>query len=136
MRSVTVTLAEREYTICELRSRQNEAWRAALKTRFESVAALIENTPATELTTAGVGGLIRNISNVVLGSIADVRELLFEYAPELAQDREYIEEEAYDSDLMNAFTEVLTLAFPFGSAFRRLGALIESGPQSKATSPK
>lgn len=136
MRSVTVKLAEREYTVYELKARQNQNWRDQLKTRFTTLADVIGNAPATELNTAGVSGLIRSVTDLIMDSIGDVREAILAYSPELSADRAFIEENAYDSEIMDAFVEVLTLAFPFGGTLKRVGALFESGPASKPTSPK
>ena len=136
MRSVTVKLGDNEYTIYELKARQNQIWRAKLKTRFDTLADVIGSAPATELSTAGVSDLLRSVSGVVIDSIEDVREALFDYAPELSADCEYIEANAYDSEIMAAFVEVLTLAFPFGGMFRKVSALLDSGPSTKPTLPK
>jgi len=136
MRSVTVKLGGKEYIVYELKARQNQTWRAQLKTRFETLADVIGNAPATELNTTGVSGLIRNITNLVMDSIGDVREAILAYSPELSADRLFIEENAYDSEIMDAFMEVLTLAFPFGNLVKKASGLIESGPPNKPTSPK
>ena len=63
-----------------------------------------------------------------------MREKLFEYSPELAADRERIETEGYDSEIMAAFIEVLKLAFPFGQVIGLVSAAIEkAGQQTKRT---
>lgn len=136
MKSVIVKLAGREYTVYELKARQNQNWRDQLKTRFTTLADVIGNAPSTELNTAGVSGLIRSVTDLVMDSIGDVREAILAYSPELSADREYIEANAYDSEIMDAFVEVLTLAFPFGGMVRKVGGLFESGPSNKPTSPK
>jgi len=136
MRSVTVKLGGKEYIVYELKARQNQTWRAQLKTRFETLADVIGNAPATELNTTGVSGLIRNITNLVMDSIGDVREAILAYSPELSADRLFIEENAYDSEIMDAFMEVLTLAFPFGNLVKKASGLIESGPPNKSILPK
>lgn len=41
-------------------------------------------------------------------------DLVYEYSPELAEDREYIEEHGTDSQLVEAFTQIMGLAYgPF-----------------------
>jgi hypothetical protein len=49
------------------------------------------------------------VSGLLLNSIDNVKVLLASYAPDLPLD------DAYDSEIMDAFAEVLSLAFPFGS---------------------
>lgn len=52
------------------------------------------------------------IANGLANSVDEVEELLFNYAPELLADREWIEENAYDTEAIAAFVEVLKLCFP------------------------
>ena len=62
-------------------------------------------------------------------------DLLFAYSTELAAEREDILDAAYDSELITAFTGVLSMAYPFGSLASL--ARLASGsmkPPSTATS--
>jgi len=133
MRSVTVTLGDKEYTINELPTKKNEAWRKRLMTEFTEIADLIQGAPgiADDLSAETIASLIRSISAKVVGSVDILTGLLFAYAPPLETDKKRIGEECYESELMDAFTRVLSLAFPFGSLVSRLMAL--SGPKTTAT---
>lgn len=133
MRSVTVKLADREYIVNELKARQNQEWRALLKGKFTDIADLINSAPKTELTSDSISILIRSMSTAIMDSVDDVRGLLLAYSSKLDDDHEYIEENAYDSEIMTAFVEVLTLAFPFGGLFRRVSQVLETGPTAKLT---
>ena len=135
MKTVTITLGEKEYTVNELPTRKNEAWRQQLMAQFTEIADLIQGAPTmtTSLTAESIASLVRTISAKVVGSVDILTGLLFDYAPALASDRARIEEDCYESELMDAFTKVLTLAFPFGSLVNRLLSL--SGSASTPTSP-
>jgi hypothetical protein len=63
---------------------------------------------------ADIAGLVRRMSGVLLGSVDLMLDLMFKYSQELADDREWIEQNAYDEEALHAFAEVLKLAFPFG----------------------
>jgi len=131
VKSVTILLGEQSYTIHELPTRKNEAWRKKLSEPFARVAGFLENGPQKELNdTAGIGALVREVSELLIKSPEIVTGLLFDYAPELAADRERISENCYDSEIMDAFVEVLKLAFPFGGLIQRVAAL---GSASKPT---
>jgi hypothetical protein len=69
--------------------------------------------------------LVRGLTN----SIDDIIALLFDYAPELEADREWIEENAYNEEVIAAFIEVLKLNFPITA----LWGLIR-GPKVQAIS--
>ncbi len=136
--SVTVTLAERQYLIKELPSRKNMAWRQALKEPFGDLVDALANAPALEVdSSAGLqqlADLVRTLTSRVIGSIDLMRELLFDYSPSLAEDRDRIEVDGYDSEIVGAFTQVLQLAFPFGQVINLAARAIEkAGQQAKRT---
>lgn len=131
MRTITVTLGDQEHTIKELKSRANAAWRGKLEEPFAEVASLLESAPGTDISDgAALGGLVRSVSGLLLRSIDTVTSLLVEYAPELAGPVA----EAYDSEILEAFTSVLGLAYPFGSLVKRLrGVVANVGRSNPAT---
>ena len=127
-KSVTVTLDGKPYTITEKRSRDNAAWRKQLEGPFQELAGLLESAPGADLTDGqSLATLVRSVSGMLLGSIDTVTGLLAEYDPSLPLD------DAYDSEILEAFTEVLGLAYPFGSLLarvRQLGSLAKPTAQS------
>jgi len=135
MKTETVEIGEKIYTIREAKRKANAKWRQRFQAEFVEVANLIEGLPSTDLTPEAVSNLIRQIVAKVGGSVDILAELVFSYAPELADDREAIEEEAYDSDIMAAFTAVLKLAYPFGSVVEAVNGLAALGRTAKPTPP-
>lgn len=125
-KTATVTLDGTEYTITELRPKANAAWRARLREPFSELAALLESGPDTEITDlASLANVVRSVSGLLFESIDTLTALLAEYAPDLPLD------DAYESEQLEAFTEVLSLAFPFGALAARIrGLLRESTRQS------
>ena len=117
-KQITITLDGKEYTITEKRSRENAEWRKELGGPFAQLVDLLEMGPDVELTDmASLANLVRSVSGLLLTSIDTVKELLASYAPQLPLD------EAYDSEIMDAFTEVLSLAYPFGSLLKKIRGL-------------
>jgi hypothetical protein len=127
-KSVTVTLAGQQYTVQELPSRRNAEWRAKL----DETLAGVSDALGKSMKLSGLQDVVDAVRALLLGGIGTVMDLLCEYAPEVDADRERIEAEVYDSEIVTAFTEVCTLAFPFGSLLR-LGM---TGPARPGTSPK
>ena len=114
-KSVTVTLDGETYTITELRSRANAEWRKKLEEPFSELVDLLQNAPETELTDMqALANVVRSVSGLLLHSIDTVKALLAEYAPHLPLD------DAYDSEILDAFTEVLSLAYPFGELLTKV----------------
>jgi hypothetical protein len=135
-RSVRVQIAGREYEIEELRARQNAGWRKKLEGVYEPLVKRLEGAGNTDLSKGqDVAALVRETAGVLLQSPDTLAGLVFDYAPNVARDRERILEEAYDSELLGAFVEVLKLAFPFGGLVERIAGLARLGQESARTGP-
>lgn len=133
MKTVQVTLGGKEYNIRALKMRQSKEWRDKVKEPFGSLVDALQAAPNIELTSmADLSTLVDVVKDLVLGSFDLVLDLLFQYSPELAADRERIETEGYDEEAVEAFVEVLKLAFPFGG-FRKVFSTLP-GPANQATS--
>lgn len=126
-----VKLAEQEYTIRQLPMRQARQWREALGGPFGELTQVLEGAGKIEISNAAdIAAVVRTLSGTLIGSIDKLLDLLFAYSPELAADRERIEENAFDDEALAAFVEVLKLAYPFGG----LLALVNgSGPKTTST---
>ncbi len=133
----TITLGDREYQLKEKPVRKAEAYLALVKVEFADIIALIEGAPDTETSDKKeVASLMRAFSNVLFGSVGKTLDLLVQYDEALMRDREYIEENALGSQVVDGFIAVLMLVFPFfGSA--RIGRAINMiqavGSKSKST---
>jgi len=115
MKSAMVVLGGQGYEVKALPMKQSRDWRKRLEVPFGTLAGALEGAGSIELTNGlDIGRLVRTLSGTLIGSIDLLMELLFAYSPELAADRERIEEEAYDEEALIALTEVLKLAYPFG----------------------
>ncbi len=134
MRTVEIVLGGETYTVQELPSRKNAEWRKKLETPFSDLVTMIESAPTTQIdNVTALGGLVRSVSGMLLGSVDIVIGLLFEYAPNLQKQRLTIEENAFDSEILEAFAKVLSLAFPFGGIKDVISKMIASGGAGKAT---
>jgi hypothetical protein len=128
MKTSNVVLGGQSYTIKALPIRQSKAWRTKLEGPFAELSTALEGAGKIELSSGvDIGRLVRTLSGTLIGSIDLLMDLLFEYSPELAADRERIEEEAFDEEALEALAEVLRLAYPFGRAL----ALVTGRTESK-----
>jgi hypothetical protein len=115
MKTIEITLAERDYTIQELPSRKNAKWRESLRAEFGVLFDTLSRAPQMQIDdTEQITTLVKIILDKVGGSVDLLRERLFDYAPQLKKDQEYLEENGYDSEFVDAFIKVLKLAYPFG----------------------
>lgn len=114
-KEIIVTLGGRDYKVSALPIAKAKAWRESLAVPFGELAGALTAANTVELNALGdIAGLVRRMSGVLLGSVDLMLDLMFQYAPELEKDREWIGQNAYDEEALYAFAEVLKLAFPFG----------------------
>jgi len=133
MQTITVKLAGKDYQVQPLKVRQAKAFRQKIGAQLSGLTDLIAGAlrPSAGVTVAGdlteiaelIGTLGQTLSARLIGSTDLIADLLFEYSPELAADRERIEAEAYDEELLSVFLEVLKLLYPFGN----LAQIFQSG---------
>jgi hypothetical protein len=138
VRKATVILGGQEYGVNELPVRPNARWRARLQKELGGIVDLVENvtnSQTDQITAKGLAGLARGISDKLFGSVDLITELLFEYSPELTKDRKRIEETSFESEIIDAFLQVLGLAFPFGAWVSRLASLGLKAGQTSPSSP-
>lgn len=162
-KQVTVRLGGREYAIKEKPMGVNGAWRKKLRATsvmrlFESLDGLLDDLVAAMATiqpesTAGddnvaVEGIrfdmgkmftvARNLPTLVNGlasSVDDIIELLFEYEPKLRSDKKWLEQNAYDEEVVAAFVEVLKLTFPILALWGLLSTRGSKAQQMSGNSP-
>ena len=134
-KTVTITLGGKTYEISEAPLRKNAQWRAGLNAMLSEVGGLMESATSLELNNVGdLLDVVRQIQNVLLAAPDRLTAMLFDYAPVLAADRERIEAEVYESELIAAFVEVLKLAYPFGSLINLATGLAAKASAQTSTS--
>lgn len=144
MKKVIVVFAERKYEIGQLPIRANREWRARfdepvnkLLAAFQDVGKVANNEYADgKEMVKQIGAMLLSRAGEVAGLLLESMDLvldgLFAYSPALQADRDWIETHATDDEAVNAFIEVLKLAFPFGGFMELLGQL---GRKEESTSP-
>ena len=142
MKIVQIKIAGREYDVCPLPIKANREWRLQFQEPLQDAANLVaelgdfageEFDKPADLLNKILSGLSGNLSSVVkhlLGSADMITQAVFQYSPAINEDKEYIEEHGYDEELVAAFMQLLSLAFPFGSAIRGLMDLGKEEPKA------
>ena len=130
MKSVTITLDGKEHIVQELRHRENRKWRAEFKKILEGFTAHLDKFG--DVSTANMPELVDALNVLIgygVGSFDVACELLVLYDPELT----HVMDDVYDSEVLDAFKEVLSLAFPFGNLpqeLRQIGQRLEQMSQN------
>jgi hypothetical protein len=125
-KQVNVQLGGRGYTVSEKVAGIQAAWRQHLRQSavfqtlqsldgvVEMVAKALEESRSS-FDVGQVAALAHIVPAAILNlsnSMDDISALVFDYIPEMQEDREWIMANVYDSELVAAFVEVLKLNFP------------------------
>lgn len=136
MRSETVTLGERQYLLEELPLRKAKAYRDRLNTQFGDIISLIDGAPNVDLTNrVQMVGLLRTVGDTLFNSIDTATEMLFDYSDAIRADRAYIEDNAYGSQVVDAFLAVMGIVYPFfgNGRLKRLMELLTGSSAAPTT---
>lgn len=144
---VVAKLGEREYPITEKVSGVAERWRKTLRessvfVALQSLEGMVDLVVEVFNTTKKVdmnsaAGLIRVFPAILVSlgqSMDDINALLFDYVPEMNDDREWIMANVYDSELVAAFIEVLKLNFPILGVLELVRGFKASGTYTNSPS--
>lgn len=132
MREATVTINGKAHVVREKRARDNVAWREEFHQRLGEVLDLAQALPdATLESGADLVRVVQQAAARLLPAIGEVWALCCLY------DEAF--EDAYESEAMAAFPEVVSLAFPLealvGAAQRKWGGLAALATSSNSPEP-
>jgi hypothetical protein len=147
MRSTTVTFgyeeAARDFDIVQLPTRLNTKWKEKFKEPLGDILGLVDDLRDK----FGAGFELNNVDDLIflkdvvlnsvvldyaIGGFDIILDMVISYSPALEADRDWIEENAYDEQVVTALTEELRLALPFQSLAEALsGSGLPSEPTGK-----
>ena len=160
MRSVTITLGGKEYTVTQLPLRKNVAWQHAVAVHLKEILKVIPNLMsiiepvikqgaaksergATQsildaITAERLPELVATGGDLLVGAVDAMPvmlDLIYEFDEPLKLDAERIEAEVTEEEVVRAFVEIAKLSFPFGQKVGELlkGLTTPAAPQAPAT---
>lgn len=132
--SIKLQFSDFEFEVKALPIRKDREWRKEMVERLRPILGTVEALPDLDFSKPdGFLKLTGLAEHILTQGLDDVLELLFMYSPELAKERDWIEDNATTRQAVNAFMEVVALDNPFD--FTRLRGKM-SGPANGETSKK
>jgi len=111
IRTVRGLLGEREYTIREAGFAASKVWKKRLMAEVKPLFNTFSDAPnMTFETPADLMNLFPLVESIFVDGIETIFDLLLEYSPALKEDREYIEANATDHQIVSLFREVILLS--------------------------
>lgn len=130
MKTISVKFGKKAYKIQERPTRANEAWRAELEEQLDPIIDILKGLAREELSVENVDSLaapVEQVTRIAMGSPVKIRNLVIQYSDDLEADRDWLLDNAYDSEFVEAFLKVLGLAYPFGGMAKILKTISGSG---------
>lgn len=119
MRTANITLGRQTYEVAALPIQSARKWREQFQKPFQAISAALGGLEKIDLSKGSdVAGLLNSLQGIILTAPDAILEMLYAYSPSLADDKERIEREAFDDEVIVALVEVLKLAYPFDSLVR------------------
>ena len=111
IKTATVTLGDKEYTIKEAPRLISKPWKKRFIEEIQPLFEKLSGAPDMQFDTPeDLFKLVPLAESLLIDGSESIFELLIAYSPELTADREYIEAHATDRQIFAGFQEVLKLA--------------------------
>jgi hypothetical protein len=130
----TIHLADQEYNIPTLKYKAARAWREKAAEPLAMLSGTFAAAADFDLTRpSDLSHLLEIVGSVLVQSPDLLVDLLFEYMVNIdKKERKRIEENSTDDELLEAFVEVLKVAYPFG----RVMGMLSPGQATRQTRKK
>ena len=126
MQTTIVTLAGKEYQLRPLSIRRSREVRNKMIGPLGAAVRTIREIPGTNLSDfAAISGLLESIQYILADSLDLCLGVIYDFSPEIAQDREAIEDKACDEEALMVFLEVVKMLYPFGNLIKSLNGLTQ-----------
>jgi hypothetical protein len=135
--STKVLLGGVEYEISALTIKYSRAWRETFGSMLNPIISALAQFGGIDIENPENWRDLSNLLATVKDSIIMAPDLCadatFSYSAELSKERGAIEESATDAEILDAFMQVMALAYPFGKLIRTVNraGLTERGTGKK-----
>ena len=118
------TLGGQKYDIRPLPIARSREWRAKVKAPLELIVTTVANLPELNLNDLEIGAIVGLVQHI-FATVTDAPDLmlgwLYDYAPNIAEDKDRIEAEAFDAEVAEAFALIVKQVYPLGRLVSALG---------------
>jgi hypothetical protein len=118
------TLGGVKYDIRPLPIIHARKWRQDVKAPLQLIIGTVAGLPdlnLQDLELQSIVGLVQHLFTTIADAPDMILEWLFAYAPNIAEDKERIENTAFDVEVADAFAQVVKQVYPLGRLAQALG---------------
>lgn len=138
----TITLGGRAYTVAVATMKRSREWREKFQHELLTIVGGAKAIGTVQLAaddgTVDFGRIVaavQTLSPIAFGMFDRAAEMVFAYDGQLDNDRDWIEENATDEEMLTALWQVVQLAFPFGAIIERLPTGLKPNGTSASSRP-
>lgn len=131
--TVDLKLGHKSYLVRELAIRPNRAWREKAQPIMDfvnqAVSTLREDATDGEI----VKTLTSKLINLLVDRIDEIIDLVFAYSEQLEAERETIETTATETQMLEAFIQIMGVAYPIGFLAKKATEMYKVGSALQQT---
>jgi len=120
--TITVQLGDRQFEVKAAPHGRSKVWRRRMMAEIKPLLDQVTGIQGIEFETPeDLLKLLPLAETVLVNGIDAIAELLISYSTDLEAERDWIEANASDKQIMEAFKAVLSIADPFGLVAKLIG---------------
>ncbi|TXH52444.1 MAG: hypothetical protein E6Q97_15975 [Desulfurellales bacterium] len=133
MREFTIILGGQEFNLRELPARQNSAWRKQLDAPFKALLEAVRAADTEINSTADIPVVLNQLQELLIANADQVPDIVISYSPALEVARRFIDENATETEFLNAFMQIARVAYPTDFFIQQVAAMKALGSQRPPT---
>lgn len=127
MREIKLTLGSEEFTVRELSARKNSEWRKQLDVPFKAMLQAIGSADEQINSTADIPGVLTRIQDLLIANADLVPDIVISYSSALEEKRAWLDENATESEFLEAFMQIARIAYPTDFFIQQVGEMRKLG---------
>lgn len=130
MEPIEVVLGERTFTIEEPSINRGERWREMLGGPLDDIVEMVAGLDTEIDSIADIQAIVPRMKSLLMGSVTQIADLVCSWDKEFESERDYILENATGSQVVEALTNMVKMAFPFAGALEGLTRMSRGLPSA------
>jgi hypothetical protein len=124
--SIVVKLGGKDYRLPQLPVGRARTWRKGLEVPYQGIVSVMDSMKDMKIEKVeDLASMVKNLGGTLLTAPDLVYALVMEFAPEVftPEERAWIDDHAYDEEIVTAFLACLRQVYPLGRLAASLGPL-------------
>lgn len=133
MREIVLTFAGEKITVIELSARKNSEWRKQLDAPFKAMLEALKATDTQINSMADIPNVMARLQDLLIPNADIIPDIVISYSPVLEALRAWLDENATETEFLNAFLQIARVAYPTDFFMQQAAAMKQLGSAKPPT---